>query len=87
MENKKQNQNKEEIITPEIISIVIARLETIPSNVSISIGGDGSFTVEELIKKVQSGDEIGKKIIEMQLAYLRSLSNLKPQRENVTLNN
>lgn len=86
MEEKKQNQNKEEI-TPEMVNLVIARLETIPSNVSVSIGGDGSFTVQELIEKVQSGDEIGKKIIEMQLAYLRSLSNLKPQQENVTPNN
>ncbi|OGM92430.1 hypothetical protein A2333_02520 [Candidatus Wolfebacteria bacterium RIFOXYB2_FULL_49_7] len=84
---KIQQQNKEEIIAKEIIDLVVARLETIPSNISISIGGDGSFTVSELIEKVKTGDEIGKKMVEMQLAYLRSLSNLRPQQENATSNN
>ena len=32
------------------------------------------------------GESVGKKIIEMQLAYLRSLSNLRP-RQNVTPDN
>lgn len=87
MEKKIQQQNREETIAQEIIDLVVARLETIPSNVAISIGGDGSFTVNELIEKVKTGDEIGKKMIEMQLAYMRSLSNLRPQQENASSNN
>lgn len=64
-------------ISEDIINLVIARLETIPSNVKISIGGDGSsFTISELIERVEKQDDIGKKMVEMQLAYLRSLGKL-----------
>ena len=63
----------------DITNLVIARLETIPSNVEISIGGDGSFSVGELIERVKKHDDIGKKMIEMQLAYLRSLGKLPTQ--------
>lgn len=75
MEEKKEAQS----ISEDITNLVIARLETIPSNIEISIGGDGSFTVSELIERVKKQDEIGKKIIEMQLAYLRSLGKLPTQ--------
>lgn len=70
MEKNKKPTN----ISEEITNLVVARLETIPSNVEISIGGDGNFTIKELIERVKKQDEIGKKMIDMQLAYLRSLS-------------
>ncbi len=75
MEEKNKTQN----ISEDIMNLVIARLETIPSNVEMSIGGDGSFTISELIERVKKQDDIGKKIIEMQLAYLRSLGKLPTQ--------
>lgn len=75
MEEKNESKN----ISEDIINLVIARLETIPSNVEMSIGGDGSFTISELIERVKKQDDIGKKMIEMQLAYLRSLSKLPTQ--------
>ena len=55
MEKKNNNQN----ISEDIMNLVIARLETIPSN--------------------KKQDDIGKKMIEMQLAYLRSLGKLPTQ--------
>ena len=75
MEKKNNNQN----ISEDIMNLVIARLETIPSNIELSVGNEGSFSVEELIEKVKKQDDIGKKMIEMQLAYLRSLSKLPTQ--------
>lgn len=75
MEEKNNAQN----ISEDIINLVIARLETIPSNIEMSVGGDGSFTVSELIEKVKKQDDIGKKMIEIQLAYLRSLGKLPTQ--------
>ncbi len=74
-----EEKNEAQIISEDIVNLVIARLETIPSNVEISVGGDGSFTVSELIEKVKKRDDIGKKMIEVQLAYLRSLGKLPTQ--------
>ena len=60
-------------ISQDVINLVIARLETIPANVSVSIGGDGSYTIGQLIERIKKQDEVGKKMVEMQLAYIRSL--------------
>ncbi len=75
MEEKNDSQN----ISEDIMNLVIARLETIPPNIEISIGGEGNFTISELIERVKKQDEIGKKIIEIQMAYLRSLDKLPTQ--------
>ncbi len=57
----------------QIKKLVTERLEVLPSNKSISIGSEGSFSKEDLIESVERGDEIGKKITNIQLKYLRSL--------------
>jgi len=56
----------------DIKNLVIARLKVIPDNLKLSIGG-GEYSKDELIKHVEQGDEIGKKIIEIEMSYLRSL--------------
>ena len=62
-----------EEITEDIKELVIARLEAIPPNKKISIGNYGEFTKDELIEGVKSGSEIGKKIVEVELEFLRAL--------------
>ncbi|MBL7150804.1 hypothetical protein ISS86_02650 [Candidatus Microgenomates bacterium] len=57
----------------EIRRLVVERLRTLPSGKQISIGSQGSFTKDELIKKVKSGDKLGKKMIKVELAFLRAL--------------
>jgi len=57
----------------EIKKLVIARLKALPEGKEISIGSNGEFTKEELIKHVESDDEIGKKITEVEINFLRSL--------------
>ncbi len=74
-----KEDNKKQDLSEDIINLVIARLETIPSNIELSVGNEGSFSIEELKERVKKKDDIGKKIIEMQLAYLRSLGKIPTQ--------
>lgn len=57
----------------EIIELVVARLQTLPEGVGISIGSDGEYSKEELISHVQHNDEVGKKIVEAEMSFLRAL--------------
>lgn len=70
MEEEKDNKNK---IDKEVKKIVIARLEVFPTDKKISIGSMGEFTKEEMIKHVERGDDVGEKIAEVHLNYLRML--------------
>ena len=63
-------------VSEEIKELVIARLEVLPKDTGISIGSSGEFTPEQLIARVKAGDEVGQKIIEVQLNYLKSLKNI-----------
>lgn len=63
-------------ITDQIKELVIARLEVLPEDTGISIGSAGEFTRNELIERVKKGDEIGQKIIEVEMNYLQSLKDL-----------
>lgn len=75
MDEKKDNNQTS--ISQEIINLVIARLKTIPGNARLSVGnGKEALPPEDLIKEVENQTEIGKKIIESQLYFLRSLQNL-----------
>ena len=74
-----EEKNDTQIISEDIINLVIARLETIPPNIEMSVGNEGSFSIDELIERVKKQDSIGRKMIEMQLAYLRSLGKLPTQ--------
>jgi len=62
-----------EQISEEIKELIIARLDAIPSNKKISIGGYGDFTKDQLIEGVKTGSEVGKKIIEIELEFLRAM--------------
>ena len=57
----------------EIQELVIARLLTIPSNKTISIGNFGEFNRDQLIENVKSGSDVGRKIIEVELEFLRAM--------------
>lgn len=64
-------QNKD--IDAEIRQLVIERLKVIPSDKKISIGGEGDFTINELIGCVEKNNKVGKKIVEVQMEFLQSL--------------
>lgn len=56
----------------EIKELVIAKLITMPENHKVSISND-EFDKYELIEHVKKEDEIGKKIIKIQLNFLKRL--------------
>ncbi len=68
-------------LSDEIKDLVLLRLETLPADRKISIGSYGEFTKEELIERVKKGDEIGKKIVEIEMEFLQAL------KEGVKFNN
>ncbi|OGF38219.1 hypothetical protein A2482_04095 [Candidatus Falkowbacteria bacterium RIFOXYC2_FULL_48_21] len=57
----------------EIKQLVIERLKTLPENIGLSIGSMGDFDKQELISHVEQGDDIGQKIVEVELSFLRGL--------------
>jgi len=62
-------------IEQEIKDLVIARLQTLPDDTGISIGSAGEFSRDELISRVEAGDEVGKKIVEIEMNFLRGLKD------------
>ena len=57
----------------EIIDLVVARLQNLPSNKDISVGSSGEFTKAQLIEHVKKADEVGKKMIAIEMDFLRSM--------------
>ena len=60
-------------LSEDIKELVIFRLEAFPSNRKVSIGSYGEFTKEELIEHVRKGDEIGKKVADIEMEFIRAL--------------
>jgi hypothetical protein len=57
----------------DVKELVLARLQTFPSDKKLCIGSYGEFSKEDLIECVKKGDEIGKKIIDIELGFLRAM--------------
>ena len=64
-------------ISEEIKALVIARLDVMSSTTKVSIGPYGVFSKDDLKRHVMEDDEIGKKIVEVQMAFLRSIKEGK----------
>lgn len=59
-----------------IRALVAERLKTLPDGAVISIGSTGEgFTREQLIKSVIEGDDIGKKMISIEMSFLQGLKD------------
>ena len=69
METKEINQ--------DMVELVVARLENLPSDKEISIGGSGEYSKQEIIEHVKKVDEIGKKMIDIELQFLRLMKEGK----------
>jgi len=73
--NSKKDVLKEIKINDEMKELVIARIQAqVPSNLSLSIGSFGKISKEEMLEHVKKGDEIGRKIIESHIRFLRAQS-------------
>lgn len=69
-------------ISKEIKDLVLARLDVMPSSMKISIGSYGAFSKEDLKEHVEKEDEIGKKVIEVQMSFLRAIKEGKLYAQN-----
>lgn len=56
----------------DVRKLVVARLSVLSPDTYLAIGSDGSFSRDDMIERVNAGDEIGKEIIDMQMEWLRS---------------
>jgi hypothetical protein len=65
--------NNEEI-NQEMKEVVIMRIESMPSNLRLSIGNNQSLTKEEMIKHVREEDVTGKQIINSHLSFMRAIA-------------
>lgn len=59
----------------EIRKLVTARLSVLSADTIISVGSEGSFSRDELIKRVEVGDKVGNKIAQIEMEWLRSFKN------------
>jgi hypothetical protein len=55
--------------------LVYARIQAMPEGTCISIGGNGNISKSDLLKHVESGDEIGKQMIEIEKAFFQALKD------------
>lgn len=47
------------------------RVKSMPSHIRLAIGGYGQLSKDEIIEHLEQRDEIGKRIVEMQINYLK----------------
>ena len=65
------------MITKEEFSLVEKRLEHWNEKLIISCMGLGNYTKDQILKHVKAEDEVGQKLAEIQLHYLRTLKERK----------
>lgn len=68
------NDNNHKDLDDQLRELVIARLSTIPQNLQMAVGSN-QYSIEELIKSVQNGDEVGSQLVVMQVQYLKDLAS------------
>lgn len=68
-----ERSKQKEPISEDLKNLIIERLDILPPHTKIHIGSAGEFTKDQLIECVKEGDEIGQKIIAIELSFLRAL--------------
>ncbi|MFA6552193.1 MAG: hypothetical protein WCT19_01680 [Candidatus Paceibacterota bacterium] len=71
MDNTLSPNSNDEIVR----SLVAERLKTLPDGAVISVGSDGEFTKEQLIESVNKGNDIGRKMIDIEMSFLQGLKD------------
>lgn len=56
-------------------ALVAERLKTLPDGAIISVGSGKEFTKEQLIESVTEGNDIGKKIVDIEMSFLQGLKD------------
>ncbi|MEK7173415.1 MAG: hypothetical protein AAB740_05610 [Patescibacteria group bacterium] len=61
------NNEKNVLSDEDVRKLVMARLSVLSSDTIFSLGSEGSFTRDELVKSVERGDSVGEKLAEIQM--------------------
>lgn len=61
----------------DIKELVIARLKTLPEDASVSVGSEGEYSRDQLIDHVERTDNVGQKMVEIEMNFLQSLKGGK----------
>ena len=73
MKKEKSNKGK---INEKLKELIIARIDAqLPSNLKISIGGEGSLNKAEMIKHIKEEDEQGIQIIKMYVNFIKAVTS------------
>lgn len=75
--DQKTKQSPKLDVEEELKQLVIQRLKATSDELNIVIGNEGNFTKEELIRRVESGDKIGKEVVESEIEFLKALTEGK----------
>lgn len=51
--------------------LVTKRIEAMPSHMKLAMGGGESFSKNDILQHINKRDNIGKRVVEMQLNYLK----------------
>jgi len=54
--------------------IVLMKIATMPKNYKLSIGGEGSFNKVQIAERINKLDDVGRKILDMELRFIKALS-------------
>lgn len=69
-------EEKNVLADEDVRKLVLARLSVLSRDTIISLGSAGSFSRDELVHKVETGDAIGEKLAEIQMEWLRSFKEV-----------
>ena len=58
----------------QLRELVVARLSAIPKNLQMAVGSN-QYSIEDLVKSVQRGDDVGKQLVVTQIQYLKDLAS------------
>lgn len=60
----------------DIRNLVVERLKILSPRTMISVGSEGDYTRDQMIKFVEEGNELGEMFAEIQIEWLRSFQKL-----------
>jgi len=64
-----------EKISEDEWKIVKARIELMPANLKLHLGGLGSFNKNQLIDEIEKRSDVGRLIVKINLTYLRTFKD------------
>lgn len=70
---KRPTQSVDKETQEDIRKLIIARIKASSDDLAVSIGSK-EHTKEQMLKSVETGDELGQEIIEIQMEYLRDMA-------------